>query len=112
MTTKTDIRTACEELLNDWNRSDWMSENGEWNDDDEIEEGIIDPDVVSDGATDLEIGTAWQGWDCHEGWGAYRVGTALYLRWWRNPTTYLRHDRDLWVKIDDEFFESESESAD
>jgi hypothetical protein len=26
MTTKTDIRTACEELLNDWNRSDWMSE--------------------------------------------------------------------------------------
>lgn len=112
MTTNTDIRAVCEAFLETWERRQWMAENGEWaSGEDEIEDGTIDPDGIEEDAVDLAIGASWQGWDCREGWGAYRVGTSLYLRWWRNPTTALRHYRDLWVQIDGEFFESESESA-
>lgn len=110
MSKKTDIRTACETFLNDWNRGGWMSENGEWNSNDEIEEGTIDPDGIEDDAEDLEVGASWQGWDCKEGWRAYRVGTALYLNWWRTPYPHtVRHERDLWVQVDGKFFEEDEE---
>lgn len=111
MTDTNTIRTACEEFLKDWNRRDWMSEHGEWNEDDEIEEGVIDPDGVEDDADALEVGSSWQGWDCREGWRAYQHGTALYLNWWRTPYPHTpRHERDLYVLVSSSFFEEEEES--
>lgn len=106
MPDKTEIRTACETFLETWKRSDWMAEHGEWDEADGIEEGTIDPDEVEDGADDLEVGASWQGWDCREGWRAYRVGDGLYLNWWRTPYPHTaRHQRDLWVEVNGTFFE-------
>lgn len=70
---------------------------------DYIAEGRIDPDEVADQAEDLEVGYSAQGWDCTEGWNAYRAGSALYMHWWRDACGN-RHGRSLWVLVDDEFF--------
>lgn len=110
--TKEAVREACQNFLNSWNRHDWMAEHGEWADgEDYIEEGLLDPDDVADSAIDLDVGFNCQGWYCHEGWAAYRSGTALYLRWWRHPNTDLRHERDLWVRVEGEFFEETEEEG-
>lgn len=110
------IREACEEFLELWDRHEWMADHGEWASEDDdtigsesdyIAEGVIDPDNVADSAVYLGVDKTWQGWDCREGWAAYRSGDALYLNWWRSPTTNLRHDRDLWVLVDKRFFEEE-----
>lgn len=100
------IETACESFLADWNRGDWMVENGDWADDgDYIEEGTIDPDNVEDDAESLDVGAKSQGWDCQEGWGAYRSMDDLYLNWWRAPYPNTnRHQRDLWVLVSKDFF--------
>lgn len=66
-------------------------------------EGLIDPDGVANRADDLECGIWGDGWDCREGWSAYRVDDALYIRWWRDAWGN-RHERDLWVLVDDRFF--------
>ena len=90
-----------------------MAEHGSWasEDDDSISsesdciaEGVIDPDEVQDSAELLGVEAAWQGWDCREGWMAMRSGDALVINWWRSPTTALRHQRDLYVVVDEEFF--------
>jgi hypothetical protein len=73
------------------------------NEQDYIAEGLIDPDDVEDKAQDLGIGERWQGWDCIEGWNAYRAEDALIICWWRNACGN-RHDRKLWVVVDEEFF--------
>lgn len=72
---------------------------------DYIAEGVIDPDEVKDKAIPCHVHHTWRGWDCTEGWGAYRHGDALYLHWCRTPDGgSARHDRDLWVKVNAEFF--------
>lgn len=70
---------------------------------DYISEGTIDPDNVEGGAVSLDIGESWQGWDCTEGWGAYRSDDALVMNWWRSASGQ-RHQRDLWVVVDEDFF--------
>jgi len=77
---------------------------------DYITEGVIDPHDVAGSAEDLGVSASWQDWDCREGWAAMRSGQALILRWWRDPTTDLRHDRDLYVMIDEEFFPAPDKS--
>lgn len=77
-------------------------------DQDYIATGTIDPDGVSDAADALGVSAQWQGWDCTEGWSAYRHGDALYMRWYRDAYGN-RHDRDLWVRVDPRFFRSEAE---
>lgn len=111
--TKTDIRKACENFLLDWNRRDWMADHGEWADEsDHIEEGTLDPDCIEHDADPLEVGSSWQGWDCKEGWSAYQVGEALYLNWWRSPYGGTnRHQRDLWVCVDETFFQCDESEA-
>lgn len=79
-------------------------------DSDYIAEGTIDPDDVANVAEGLDVGSSWQGWDCTEGWYAHRSGTALYVRWWRDAHR-SRHNRDLWVCVNESFFEEESEDA-
>ncbi len=107
------IEAACENFLQEWDRGEWMADHGEWadveSDESYIAEGVIDPDDVATRATDCDVSRSWQGWDCREGWGAYRVGRALYLRWWRNACGN-RRDRDLWVLVDSEFFQEDSAS--
>jgi len=65
--------------------------------------GTIDPADAKSSAEDLGIGECSREWECREGWGAYRVGDALYVRWYRDAWG-VRHDRDLWVLVDDAFF--------
>ena len=97
------------EFLDDWNLAEWMAENGEW-DDDHIAEGVIDPDgYVGNDERERVCARVWEGWECREGWTAYRCGAALVLNWWRSPTTRLRRERDLWVTIDPKFFEADAE---
>jgi hypothetical protein len=74
-----------------------------------IAEGLIDPDDVSETAERLDVGGSWQGWDCTEGWDAYRNGNDLYLNWWRNAYGN-RHTRDLWALVRADFF-AEAEAA-
>src|SRR5690606_9218569 len=146
---KKNIRDACEQFLEAWDRQEWMQVHGEWasaqwegeraeyraraealegaleealtalrarsaddlrdgvpdidltgiqetyqelakaaealsyqvrpDESDYIAEGMIDPDGVASNAKDLDVGDRWQGWDCIEGWKAYRVGDALYV---------------------------------
>lgn len=76
---------------------------------DYIQEGTIDPDGVSETAHALDVGCVpVQGWDCTEGWSAYRHGDALYVRWWRDACGN-RRDRDLWVLVESGFFAPETE---
>lgn len=166
MKTKSEIREACEEFLEDWDRQLWMQDNGEWasaawddardeydeavrllreavedlpdadrisyrtghtvdrvadlsvmlvaaaealdgqvtpDESDYIETGTIDPDGIRDHATLVHDGDSGSEWDCREGWEAYRHGDALYVRWYRDAWG-ARHDRDLWVPVDAEFF--------
>jgi hypothetical protein len=70
---------------------------------DYIAEGTIDPDSVRSSSECLDIGESAQGWDCTEGWSAYRSGDALVVQWYRHARGQ-RHDRDLWVVVDEEFF--------
>jgi len=80
---------------------------------DYIAEGLIDPDDVSDSATDLEVGYSTQGWDCREGWSAHRYGDDLYMQWWRSPYGGTnRHQRDLWVLVEEVFFQDEESESD
>lgn len=74
-----------------------------------IAEGRIDPDGVADDAEDLGVARSWRGWDCTEGWRAFRVGRALYVQWYRDAYGE-RRDRDLWVLVDDSFFDREQQS--
>lgn len=108
MKTKNEIRSACENFLETWERREWMSEHGEWVGD-EIAEGVIDPDGVEGEAVALDVSVSRQGWECREGWQAMRAGDALVINWFRIPITALRHDRDLYVVIDREFFQTEGE---
>lgn len=74
-----------------------------------IAEGTIDPDALEDRATEPEVAAAsWQGWDCREGWRAYRVGDALALNWYRLAWGH-RHARDLWVIVDLEYFQNDED---
>jgi hypothetical protein len=73
---------------------------------DYIAEGIIDPDDVSEQAEHVCDVWSVDGWDCTEHCDAYRVGDALYMRWMRSARG-ARHERDLWVLVDDEFFATE-----
>jgi len=73
---------------------------------DYVTEGTIDPDCVADMAVPIPAMCRWNGWDCIEGWAAYRVGTALYCRWSRVAVGH-RRDRDLWVLVDGRFFAEE-----
>lgn len=102
------MKETIEAFLEGWDRQEWMQVHGEWassqREGDYIAEGVIDPDEVADGAKALGVGDNWQGWECNEGWAAYRVGEALYVRWYRNAHGN-RHDRDLWVCVDDAFFQ-------
>ena len=67
---------------------------------------------MSGESEDLEVGSAWQAWQCKEGWDAYRSGDALYLNWWRAPYGGTeRHERNLWVLVAKDFFAEEEESA-
>jgi hypothetical protein len=70
---------------------------------DYIEAGTIDPDDVQSSSERLGVGESGKGWDCVEGWGAYRSDDALIVRWYRHAYG-SRHDRDLWVVVDEEFF--------
>lgn len=118
MKTNEEIRVAVEGFLEHWHRGDWMVDHGEWassldeqvrsDDSDYIAEGVIDPDDVAGTAEALDVVCSWQGWDCTEGWTAYRAGDALYVHWFRNARG-LRHDRSLWVLVDEAFFEQEEE---
>jgi len=76
-------------------------------DDDYISDDVIDPDGVATRAQALHVGASAPGWDCVEGWDAWRVDDALYVRWWRSQCAGARRPRDLWVCVDDEFFASE-----
>jgi hypothetical protein len=66
---------------------------------DYIEEGTIDPDLVKDNPGVKVWSQSWQGWDCTEGEAVYLavVDGALRLvhRWYRDAYGQ-RHDRDLW----------------
>lgn len=70
---------------------------------DYIAEGTIDPDNLKEGSESLDIGHCYQGWDCQEGWEAYRKGDALVVQWFRHAIGN-RHERDLWVLVDEDFF--------
>jgi len=72
---------------------------------DYISEGTIDPDMVSNVSTAKLVweGPKTQGWDCKEWYDGYRIDDALYMHWCRDAWGN-RHNRDLWVLIDDEFF--------
>jgi hypothetical protein len=71
---------------------------------DYIAEGLIDPNGVSDSATEIpDVGESWQDWDCTESWWAYRSGDGLYINW-RRAARGHRHGRDLWVLVDEDFF--------
>lgn len=171
--TKTDIRNACEQYLQEWDRHSWMQDHGEWasakweeerdayqaakdtleevlqaalddversssdevpnimgaiseardalieaaealdgevraNEFDYIAEGLIDPDDVSDSATNLEVGYSVQEYGSRKGWSAHRYDDDLYMQWWRNPYGGTsRHHRDLWVLVEEEFFANE-----
>lgn len=71
---------------------------------DYIAEGVIDPDGIEDRATEPDVAAAsWQGWDCREGWRAFRVDNALALNWYRLAWGH-RHSRDLWLVVDPEYF--------
>ena len=77
---------------------------------DYIAEGLIDPDNVSEEAEKLDVGHHWQGWDCREGWDAYRHGNSLYMRWWRDAYSGTnRHNRDLWVEVSSDMFETDED---
>lgn len=104
--------TIVDAFLVDWNRKDWMFENGEWDEDaDCVEEGTIDPDNVEGSSEECGVTSSWDGRDCREGWIAHRSGDALVLNWWRAPYPHtFRHRRDLWVVIDAKFFEGEEEN--
>ncbi|MGL4808979.1 MAG: hypothetical protein ACRC4O_09585, partial [Giesbergeria sp.] len=54
-------------------------------------------------ADDTGVDCSWSGWDCTESWTAYRCGDALVMHWVRQAYGQ-RHDRDLWVEVDAEFF--------
>lgn len=84
-----------------------MAENGEWDNEDHIAEGVIDPDGYAENEERESTGIKklWNGWECVEGWEAYRCGDALVMNWWRSPNTRLRRERDLWVTVDPKFFE-------
>lgn len=122
MKTNDEIRSACEAFLETWDRREWMAEHGSWasesddsisSESDYIEEGMLDPDEVEADAERLDVHSrVVSGWDCREGWRAMRSGDALVLNWWRNPTTDLRHKRDLYVVIDREFFGEEDDDPD
>lgn len=73
---------------------------------DHIAEGVIDPDGVAETARALRVGSNWKGWNCSEGWRAYRNGDALYLHWYR-AVYGERLNRSLWVLVDDSFFEAD-----
>lgn len=72
---------------------------------DYIATGTIDPDGVEGEAEALDVKREWSGWDCQEGWRAYRHKADLYLNWWRVAYGCLRHGRDLWVKVQADYFE-------
>lgn len=72
-----------------------------------IAEGTIDPEGVKGGAESLHVDSNLvQGWDCTEGWAAYRHGDALVMHWFRDAQG-ARHERDLWVVVDGQFFAEE-----
>lgn len=108
----TKVHEACDQFLATWDRTEWMQKHGDWSDEGNcVEEGVIDPDDVSDQALALPVGRSLRGWQCVEGWRAHRVGEALYLNWWRTPDPSTpRRARDLWVLVDEAFF-AESEAA-
>jgi len=66
-------------------------------------EGTIDPDNLKDKCEEVLASSFWSGWDCTEGWDAYRVGDDLVLNWWRNAYNN-RHQRDLWLIIEKDYF--------
>lgn len=72
-------------------------------DSDYIAQGIIDPDEIKDKDKELLTSQMWTGWDCKEGWDAYRLGDDLVLNWWRDAYGE-RHQRDLWMTIEKDFF--------
>lgn len=107
---KNEIEAACNDFLADWNRGDWMTEHGEWDDEEDcVEEGTIDPDNVESDASDLGVGHHGQGWNCSEGWRAHQNGDALVLNWYRINCCDGRHARYLWIVIDDKFFEEDAD---
>ena len=118
MSNQSEIKKYVENFLNDWDRVHWIHSNGEeWASEDDssiapdqdyICDDVIDPDGIKDDAIPLGVGDSWEGWDCREGWAAYRAGDALYVNWWRKAWGN-RHARDLWVKVCDEFFEGEDQ---
>ncbi len=75
-------------------------------DSDYIAEGTIDPDGVADKAVCVYDGGDSQGRDCTESIDGYRVGDALYMRWYRDARGE-RHSRDLWVCVSGDFFRHE-----
>ena len=115
--THEDIRSACIEFLEHWDRHGWMQTFGEWASDGEdedavelnyIKEGKIEEiDGLEERSVALgSIGNSKEGWDCVEGWDAHRDGSALVINWWRNSYGN-RHNRDLWVIVDKNFFEDD-----
>lgn len=71
-----------------------------------IAEGTIDPSCLADqlNAVMPIAHRAWDAWDCREGWRAFKAGHALVMNWWRHGWGGQRHERDLWVLVDPEFF--------
>ena len=71
---------------------------------DYIVEGNIDPDNVSSTSMYFGPGQQEKGWNCVEGWNAYRHGDDLYIQWYRNAYGGDRRSRSLWVCVDKGFF--------
>ena len=76
------------------------------NEHDYIVGGTLDPDCVAGTAERLPVAERWQGWDCYEGWGAYRHETHLYVNWWRDAMGN-RTERNLWVLVSADYFTDE-----
>jgi hypothetical protein len=171
-TTTRDPEARIEAFLEDWNRHEWMNDNGDWasnqwdderaeyaaaqenvaklaeqlktarhgeaealigamsdaldalesaakalegsvepDESDYIAEGVIDPDNVEESCEKLDASASWQGWECTEGWRALRHGNHLYMNWWRNAYGN-RHKRDLYVLVEEDFFEDEDADED
>ena len=103
-----ETRERIEAAIEGWKMhnsvSDWIGENGMWVDDDEVEEGTIDPDGVFSSAIEVADFGWVKGWDCIEGSEAYRHKDDLYYRWYRTNTCGARKERDCWIRIQRGFF--------
>lgn len=97
------IRARIDDFLADWDVYKWMRRFAKWDENRNTwADGKVDPYGVSRSAVNLMIRQTYEGWDCHEGWAAFRAGDGLFVRLWHTSSGTL--SRDMWVLIDEHYF--------